>query len=1804
MRFEGFLKKITSGKFRRFVCATLSAVLLVGSLSLYVLAGGTGQTRNTYLGTAVAVGSPILNPDFSTDNWNPYEMEVWGIYLSNFVRPLQDTYESAFTNGGPGVTALEIGSGNNPDSNAYLKVLLNYAVTTQKQSLSDLYVGFVADGGSANQIYSSPDSANSTGVFAHAHLYDLYCCGLIVGCDDGVLQYSDDKKFVDGTTHGNSAADSVLNYDLFLQDYHVVFFKEVKGEKKVMFDTSSRYDIDMLNSMLVMYGYSNSAFGDAFIANRDGVIRCDPFGNFVLNDGTMVFPAACNSHFLAGGVHNYLNSVVVNGFTSVADPCVNGKGPNDTASAYFRGLADTSWRNNILNESFPCSYDGKVHGCFYQNSMDWYFTSEGQSFLNEHPAESTWQATRAIAESSVGDGNLVVPVRFAVPVPLTGCQKIGETKISSLLSNGNFIWCIAPQINNGMVGYHVWNSEDLTARAVDEIVYPNGGTTNLFTTIDDGCFRLTDSQVWIADGVGPDGIDDDGFNTADATNLMFGLSARAYVRAMRGETLQGVDSSRAAYYDALMSTGNGDYCWGDDMGDIKFEYMGAITGSKKGVTWYASQYNGGNNSSRGDVPQSYHTMWKCFWFDDNTSASIRSMASCFGGTQYGAFGEACAELYVSYLSAFGIGKDQDSYGTAISISDFDENFFSAGVLLQDQTVFNGAGAGETDADKLGRLRNNLNLYMDPKAGAEYRASLMTNQFKEWCYSLYSSLVGRDEGKQSSSAGGFLLPSVAESPLLSFILNHWFVVFCVVLLIVIGFSIYSAGVNHKAWYWVVISVAFSGVLLVIIPNLARGTILGVNSAGGALLAPDMSLWVAEEVVDIRALEVGAVDNYGDDADSQLEATGNLDMMLRSDAVQTIRIDQDIFSKHNVTVEGIYKDVAMGNYLSAMWVVPALLNSRTKVDDKGNYSADKGFYTLMSECETIYWQYHPENVFDSYTISSLSAMGSSVGSSLVDTTFDYSAGAGSTNVHWHSISGVISGVDGIHNSTAMFDEDLCTDTFAHSSYVFSGDVSGIIAAKKDDERTKLIEDYFYNCAVSSVNSFGGDDVVARAASFDIHTVREDNGGFYLTGTETVYPYFYCVLQDTFSGFNTTQMYDAIIGKETSDSPIPLSFVNATTGGDYIVFSNTGSTVGEDHVWDANAVAVDKHRDVLDLDYFFRYYAPEMYAINLMYAGTYDQDGVYSEDDLLGEAYPLLNDRSKAWLMSSNWTIKLYENPSFTKPAVVNSPSLGAVDVVPIMPWTYPDDRPFIVCRAQMEAYGLTERELTAVEILAVNANDNAADEIIRGVNLYQTSLDRNAFIGTIALGCMTDFNSAFNVGSGLFSSQYTLMPDTVPCVSLGFDRGFSGIMYGASPVVSGMPETAVYNSILNGDVIFDLLVVIVALIGCKIVPLLRLKTLIVYILLATWVIIYHCEGGFKLRLGICFSMVMMFGAFALLNIGHLAIIGYFIRSASGTLLSGGAMTGLGGWLTILVLLIVYGLYIFLNIRLLAFYIRNRNDLGFEYGKVFMENIHTQGVMRTLGGFATSFAKGSKGGFGSARDLQNDIKNEQGATDATVGEQLGGNNSSSNTGSGGSDQVGGSGGGSDPVGTGIAAGATGAAAVEIARASDADVDFDQARREAEVLGDVDGGGVTSSEIRDRMQAGQVAQDTLVDNNSMSGGVSSAGVADRSVGGTPMSGIGSAGVEDTTPGGMPLSGTAPISVVDKTDSSSGSGVASAVGGVASSVGSAVKTGANAVGGGVRTVAHAVTGDVAGAVQAASDTVAPKSEPPKGPAKDTLVDH
>lgn len=122
------------------------------------------SATDVILGTNAALGSPILNNNFTINDWNKWEMICWGVFLSNFCVPLVDDYESCFMTGkggsnGSGFAALSFGTGNDPTNNETIESLTTYAAVQQKVTQKEIYVGLTKIEGPTMETTKDPNDS-------------------------------------------------------------------------------------------------------------------------------------------------------------------------------------------------------------------------------------------------------------------------------------------------------------------------------------------------------------------------------------------------------------------------------------------------------------------------------------------------------------------------------------------------------------------------------------------------------------------------------------------------------------------------------------------------------------------------------------------------------------------------------------------------------------------------------------------------------------------------------------------------------------------------------------------------------------------------------------------------------------------------------------------------------------------------------------------------------------------------------------------------------------------------------------------------------------------------------------------------------------------------------------------------------------------------------------------------------------------------------------------------------------------------------------------------------------------------------------------------------------------------------------------------------------------------------------------------------------------------------------------------------------------------------------------------------------
>ncbi|GHU74174.1 hypothetical protein FACS1894188_01630 [Clostridia bacterium] len=285
----------------------MTAVLIIVTVTVFADYGSMSK-----IGTNEALGSPLLDSDYDINKWDSDELAIFGIFLSNYVTPFLDDYESAYSTGskkgtdGYGYRALQFGTGSADD---VLKGMLNFVIQASKNqsSLRPLYVD---EKQALPEDFSAMANDNAEQAKTEqATVKNIFPQGTMnVGGIEGAM---------------NQAADISGLSRLYVD------VSDAGLRKKIVLDYNESYDKQMmlmfLNSALhrAESGEYKSAYNNIDTKSiADRPIYLDVFGNIVYqsedNRLVMLFPACANSHITADPQYNLLNSVFLGGYYSDA----------------------------------------------------------------------------------------------------------------------------------------------------------------------------------------------------------------------------------------------------------------------------------------------------------------------------------------------------------------------------------------------------------------------------------------------------------------------------------------------------------------------------------------------------------------------------------------------------------------------------------------------------------------------------------------------------------------------------------------------------------------------------------------------------------------------------------------------------------------------------------------------------------------------------------------------------------------------------------------------------------------------------------------------------------------------------------------------------------------------------------------------------------------------------------------------------------------------------------------------------------------------------------------------------------------------------------------------------------------------------------------------------------------------------------------------------------------------------------------------------------------------------------------------
>lgn len=430
-------------------------------------------------------------------------------------------------------------------------------------------------------------------------------------------------------------------------------------------------------------------------------------------------------------------------------------------------------------------------------------------------------------------------------------------------------------------------------------------------------------------------------------------------------------------------------------------------------------------------------------------------------------------------------------------------------------------------------------------------------------------------------------------------------------------------------------------------------------------------------------------------------------------------------------------------------------------------------------------------------------------------------------------------------------------------------------------------------------------------------------YLLNSESVYSYMYQAVEDSFASTESTA---SLIGKlqgqykeDTDGNEVRDNFMYAT--------SDTTNYTGD-------------VRDVLDLQEFFTNNLPYMYKMWLSAGGFDGSSGALGDEKIDGHSY--YDGSNQSWFFRCNWAIKMFENDDLNGSATVKDADGNryTVDNM-LMPSCYPSNRPMVFSRAQQNAYGLKDSDLSYVELKCVKVNEDAVIDWTSLLNYAGTdNITKEILLRQMALDATMIFSKEFTTAT-ISSSKTNLYPTSLDLRSLSFDSIMKMIVLNITKDSTYVYGSTVETLISRTDIFTAALLLLTALICTYVIPLIRNIMALLILVLSVYAICRSILSSNQFKVKIIAGTLMSQVEIIILNTVYYAIFKMFIElSGNDEVLSVNRMkasvsAGNPFWALLILLVVSVAYVVVMAIMCKQFYM-SRYDMGFDRYSAIIGNI----------------------------------------------------------------------------------------------------------------------------------------------------------------------------------------------------------------------------------------------------------------------------
>lgn len=1455
--------------------------LFVSNLRIYGITNGSLDL----VGTNKALGSPLLDDTFNVDEFQPLEVAVFGIFLSNFPLMLIDDYASAFStnaggSNGYGYKALQFGAGGSTIETT-LQNLLNYAISTAQQPsyYKPIYYTTKNEKGEVIGGYNpADDDGNVTDDVAFKDQATLADLVYIYASLNGIAQQSGNtwewlaNKPIESLQIGGSGpvdrgdGDDAYAYAKLVvgndqSPVGEVPYPTVVGSfagkeffvhpststqsREVVFSHWDGYDMSMLMAQIGrMYtGVGNNyakQFKEAmanYLSLEDAYLYLDVFGNIVMRDPAtnkylMVFPACANQYLTEKRSQNLLSA-----------PIVGASYLDAKSSSYLVGLEadkhDLTYYGGISAVGNPAStvkgQDGSVLAYFDSDTIFDTVTGTtdihyGETLLDIFNADlsknNTSKSKLKIDVPGLGRSGYLAGLSHFYHATKQGISDLSNTlmEINAFGEGPRLPLFESPTIV--MPNYYI-GSYDV-----------NRGLANFAYEIYSG--KITDPSTLYSGLAGMT-------STSLTSQLKAAKSSTDLMKLLQGSPVVG----------GVAGLGS--------RSDLAIAYNNKTNTSKDKYGWF------------GLPGTSYDRFIKVY----QRGATMRCVNQVLSVSTDAEFAIWTPKIYYTYLEWYGlIGSKYNTLKATL----FEENNFN---IDSSNIVTN-----EISNDSMKRM---IYMYMDPEEGRYLRKNVIVNLISDLFYDWYTKLVYNTSNVASGNVAtvnnttGFLnINAYADNPFTATVISNYGRLMVPILTIAVILILVAGIIGKRGVGWMLITTIVVINATLIIPSLGETVPFVSNVVQLKIFNKRLDYWSISEILQNAKLE------------KELYATSNGDIsnevLSLAKAFNSNFLDRSLMIRYDisrkVTETDAYDVGELQKYKTTRWLLPSIIKQYSGYNNSESY-----VFISMSEAldnaRALYWMYEPADKLATVdesldTESTFSGLSSSERFSL------YSGYQSAATKGYASKSTEI-------------------DTPTHQSFYFIPDVNipNIDLNKSDEEILSNITNYGSNldAVASEIELTAG-----TFSSLDESTVKPIFG--YLWNTESPLTYMYLTVKDSFP-------VESTLGEVVTE--LQGLYKDASSTDD----EDDTDNEDEDNLVRTNFMHYERTglvRDVMDMEEFFTNTLPYMYTVQIIAGGLDGESGYFGEDKI--EDYSIYQNNNVSWLFRCNWATKLLESKELTRPETITTGGTTYIIENPLSPASYPSERPMVFSEAEMVDRGYDKSELTNIELKILRLNRNIVNRwtlLINYVNL--NGMSKEVLYKQMAMIALTEFNTEFSP-AGWYNERLALYPTSVELRNISFDSVMRMLMLNATRDTNNVYGDIMQNLLDNSDLLSAFLLLIVCFICVVLMPLALNLLMAMFFYIGLYSALVNIASSNKTRLVNVTAYFVDILIFLGINIGYYGLISFLMGLSSPTdvLTVGNSVIDIKSPAIVLVLLgAISILYLAIIYKMIVFIFKHKRDMG---------------------------------------------------------------------------------------------------------------------------------------------------------------------------------------------------------------------------------------------------------------------------------------